>query len=426
MVQPSDEETGPWSVWVIDLGPSPIQTLASFSGWPLFSPSGRTDVLRRRAQLPAQLAHGLSASEAEASVEFGDRQGAALEARTYLRGSAGEFDDADLEGLWEPPDDDDSYLEPAASDQLVASVESEIGFRLPDAYIELSRTQNGGRLARGAYPTTTPTGWAHDHVAVTGLYAIGRTSRYSLAGELGATFMRDEWGYPDWGIGIADTPTAGHEQIMLDYRESGPTGEPRVVYVDQEDDYAVTVLAPDFATFVRGLADEDEFDTSDPEAEKAEALETAAAGSLSPILVRALDASPDLPFGERAIRGLGRDLVERHGFFSVRVDEGSRMLLDTMLLLLSRIARVASVDELLDPPGETSYENPSLPLMLFFAMVDDPYAFRTGAYAPAFVREWWTDRVEAGSLRETAAGWRLTVEAEMSLVRALRERAEAG
>lgn len=48
----------------------------------------------------------------------------------------------------------------------------------------------------------------------------------------------DEWGYPGWGIGIADTPTAGQEQIILDYCERGPAGEPQVVYVDQEDDYA--------------------------------------------------------------------------------------------------------------------------------------------------------------------------------------------
>jgi hypothetical protein len=72
--------------------------------------------------------------------------------------------------------------------------------------------------------------------------------------------MRDEWGYPDWGIGIADTPTAGHEQIMLDYRECGPTGEPRVVYVDQEADYAVVAVAPDFASFLRGLISEDQFE----------------------------------------------------------------------------------------------------------------------------------------------------------------------
>lgn len=45
--------------------------------------------------------------------------------------------------------------------------------------------------------------------------------------------------------------------LALDYRASG---EPLVVHVDQELDYAVTVVAPDFATFVDGLADRGEFD----------------------------------------------------------------------------------------------------------------------------------------------------------------------
>ncbi|MFG6476948.1 SMI1/KNR4 family protein [Microbacterium sp. P06] len=413
-----------WSVWAIDLGPSPLKTLVSLKKWPVFPNLERDELLRLRTHLPAQLASGLTEPLAKSSVEYGRRAGAVFEARTYRRGSSGAFEGVDLDGLWATSRDHDDYVEPAASDQLIASIEAEIGFRLPDAFIELSRIRNGGRLARDAYPTTTPTGWAHDHVAVTGLYAIGRTSRYSLAGELGATFMREEWGYPDWGIGIADTPTAGHEQIMLDYRACGPDGEPRVVYVDQEDDYRVTELAPDFATFVRGLVDEEEFDTSDPEAERVAAFETVETGSLSPIVVRALAASSDLPFGEHAIRRLGRELVNEHGFFTVRGDRSSRMLLDTMLLLLSRIAAVSGVDELLDPPGETSYENPSLPLMLFFAIVDEPYTFRTGGFAPGFVHEWWGDRVSSGSIRSTSEGWRFTAEAEAQLVADL-ERAAA-
>ncbi|MFG6501945.1 SMI1/KNR4 family protein [Microbacterium sp. P05] len=260
---PFDESLFSWSVWAVDLGPSPLKTLISLSNWPLFPTYERSELLRLRANLPAQLASGLTETLAQSSVDFGKRSGATFEARTYRRGSTGAFDGIDLDGLWNTSRDDNNYGEPAASDQLIASVEAEIGFRLPDAFIELSHNRNGGLLARGVFPTTVPTGWADDHVAVTGIYAIGRTSRYSLAGELGATFMRDEWGYPDWGIGIADTPTAGHEQVMLDYRECGPNGEPRVVYVDQEDDYSVVVLAPDFATFIRGLVTDEEFE-SDP------------------------------------------------------------------------------------------------------------------------------------------------------------------
>jgi hypothetical protein len=164
------------------------------------------------------------------------------------------FEGFDFEGFWH-----DSayslkeYVEPAPSDELIASVEEELGgFRLPAAYVELARLHNGGMVKRSCHPLDEPTGWAEDHIEITGLYAIGRTSTHSLCGALGATFMQEMWGYPPIGVGIADTPSAGHEQIMLDYRECGKQGEPRVVHVDQERDYRITIVAPDFATCSSG------------------------------------------------------------------------------------------------------------------------------------------------------------------------------
>jgi hypothetical protein len=43
--------------------------------------------------------------------------------------------------------------------------------------------------------------------------------------------------------------------------ESGAS--PQVVYVDQEVDYSITVVAPDFETFIRGLVEESEYDTTE-------------------------------------------------------------------------------------------------------------------------------------------------------------------
>ena len=71
-----------------------------------------------------------------------------------------------------------------------------------------------------------------------------------------ARFWIKVWGYPDIGVYFADCPSAGHDMLALDYRESG---EPPVVHVDQELSYAVTVVAPDFAAFLNGLTGEDEF-----------------------------------------------------------------------------------------------------------------------------------------------------------------------
>jgi len=44
--------------------------------------------------------------------------------------------------------------------------------------------------------------------------------------------------------------------IAFDYRDCGPDGEPRVVHVDQEGDYRITILAPDFVGFVQALRPE--------------------------------------------------------------------------------------------------------------------------------------------------------------------------
>jgi hypothetical protein len=48
--------------------------------------------------------------------------------------------------------------------------------------------------------------------------------------------------------------------IALDYRSPG---EPAVVHVDQELGYRITVLAPDFETFVAGLVNESNYDPDD-------------------------------------------------------------------------------------------------------------------------------------------------------------------
>jgi SMI1-KNR4 cell-wall len=133
------------------------------------------------------------------------------------------FDGFDFEGFWaDRPYSLENYVEPPPSDELIASIEQELGgYRLPAAYVDLARRHNGGLVKRNCHPMKERTGWSGEHVAIEGLYGIGRTSTYSLAGQLGAKFMIEEWGYPPIGVGIADTPAGGHELIMLDYRACG-------------------------------------------------------------------------------------------------------------------------------------------------------------------------------------------------------------
>ncbi|MFI6678364.1 SMI1/KNR4 family protein [Kribbella sp. NPDC050470] len=157
-------------------------------------------------------------------------------------------------------DGSDPFAEPVTDDVLRA-VEAELGHRLPAAYVALARRHNGGFLARDAHPAPSRTTWAEDHVGVVSLAAIGRTANFSLCGEAGSAFWVAEWGYPDLGIYIADCPSAGHDMVALDYRAPG---EPAVVHVDQEWDYRITVLAPNFETFMAGLVDETHYDNQEP------------------------------------------------------------------------------------------------------------------------------------------------------------------
>lgn len=152
------------------------------------------------------------------------------------------------------------YIEEFPDDEMIASIENELGYKLPASYIELMKIQNGGLVEKSCFPTTEDNSWAEDHIAITGIMGIGRDKTYSVCGELGSQFMIDEWGYPAIGVYIGDCPSAGHDIILLDYSKCGKDGEPEVVHVDQEADYKKIFLAKDFETFIKGLKDEEEFD----------------------------------------------------------------------------------------------------------------------------------------------------------------------
>ncbi|NFF66237.1 SMI1/KNR4 family protein [Clostridium sporogenes] len=174
------------------------------------------------------------------------------------------FDDNILKNLWNDCDYSyKEYISDYPTDEIIKQVEQEILYKLPEAYIELMRIHNGGLLKKDAIRTETPTSWAEDHIGITGLFSIALDKSCSLCGEFGSRFWIEEWEYPDIGVAIADCPSAGHDMIFLDYRECGPKGEPSVVHIDQEYDYAITKLADNFKKFICNLISEEEFDLED-------------------------------------------------------------------------------------------------------------------------------------------------------------------
>jgi hypothetical protein len=171
------------------------------------------------------------------------------------------FKDFDFTDFWsESSYSVRDYIEEFPDDEMIASIENELGYKLPASYIELMKIQNGGLVEKSCFPTTEDNSWADDHIAITGIMGIGRNKTYSVCGELGSQFMMEEWGYPNDGVYIADCPSAGHDMILLDYSKCGKDGEPEVMHVDQEADYKKIFLAKDFETFIKGLKDEEEFD----------------------------------------------------------------------------------------------------------------------------------------------------------------------
>ena len=154
-----------------------------------------------------------------------------------------------------------TYTGTALTEDDVKKAEQELGYKLPESYIELLKNKNGGIPVNRCFATIAATSWAENHIAINAILGIN-SHEESLLGELGTKFMIEEWGYPEIGIIICDCPSAGHDSVMLDYRKCGKDGEPQVVHVDVETDDkpTVTFLAKDFETFVRGLVNEEDFE----------------------------------------------------------------------------------------------------------------------------------------------------------------------
>lgn len=152
-------------------------------------------------------------------------------------------------GFWKDTDYAfESYIGRDVTDEDIKNAEAELGYTLPTAYIELLKNHNGGVVNKNCFINDDD-----DCVYITGIYGIDRDKKYSLLGEMGNEFWISKVKYPPIGIVVADTISGGHDMIFLDYRECGPTGEPKVVRVDQECDYSITPLADNFGDFVKNL-----------------------------------------------------------------------------------------------------------------------------------------------------------------------------
>ena len=312
--------------------------------------------------------------------------------------------DIDPSDFWDDDRAGKAYEAAPLTDAGLRAVESELGFKLPAAYVALMRTQNGGIPKRGCFPLAEPIGWTDDeHLTIVGIMGIGRESHCSLLGEHGSAFMQREWGYPDIGVCICDTPSAGHEMIMLDYRQCGPEGEPAVVHVDQESDFHITRLAPDFVSFVRGLVEEPSSD-DDQVATMDDDMNRVVRGSFSSSLQALIAASAEPAVSERRLRALLAAIVDEKGHFSLHADPKSALVYDVLFDLLVSWRKMNAREFLDWYPG---------------LMVSGDGACRTGGYGPGFVLRWLEKRLARGEIVDGERGARFSESYRQQVVQAL-------
>lgn len=139
----------------------------------------------------------------------------------------------------------------AVKEEDIKRVEEEFGYKLPDSYIELLSSQNGGA------PFYTLCYYEENGkfipVYLTAIYGVDSKLEYSICGDSGAKMIYNKLAYPNIGLPIAFTTKDDHAMIFLDYSDCGSKGEPKVVLIDQENDYKKTLLAKNFETFIKSL-----------------------------------------------------------------------------------------------------------------------------------------------------------------------------
>jgi len=144
---------------------------------------------------------------------------------------------------------------PPITGALIQQTEARLGRKLPSAYVDLLRERNGGYLERRCVRCNRATSWAPDHVCITSLLGVGYPD--GIDGAFGSEYLVREWSYPDIGVVLFATPSAGHDTLMLDYRNTVLGDNAPIVYVDE--DRSLLEVAPSFSELLLRLEPCDRF-----------------------------------------------------------------------------------------------------------------------------------------------------------------------
>lgn len=147
------------------------------------------------------------------------------------------------------------YVQPSLTDRALEKAEAKLGVKLPRAYVEALRVQNGGYLRLSEHPS--------NYASVSQLFGIG-PRRPSLLGvdwtEVKEWMTEEGTKKPARIDDLIPFCDNGHSYFCLDYRKDGRRREPRVTYIDIEGSVD-RVLARDFGAFLRQLQPGEEVET---------------------------------------------------------------------------------------------------------------------------------------------------------------------
>ncbi len=149
--------------------------------------------------------------------------------------------------------DSNYYNNPPLTDKMIKKAENSLEVKLPDIFLDLLRIQNGGYTKGFAFPMTSKTTWADNHVPLSELFGIVLDKKHKSAHNIMESgYMIQEWGLPEKQVLLAGD---GHWWITLDYRKSDL---PSIRWIDCECGEDIHV-ADSFDDFYNGLVSEEKY-----------------------------------------------------------------------------------------------------------------------------------------------------------------------
>lgn len=150
---------------------------------------------------------------------------------------------------------------PDFDENLHLSFQKAFGYKLPESYVNLLKISNGGAPLLRYVKTDVKTSWAKDHILIIDLKGIKTNSNGTIDLQDSDYWAQQILEQPTTEFFvISDTPSGGHDVLMLDYRNCIlPEDEPTVVHMDNEYKNPITI-ASNFDDFLNRLYHDPEDD----------------------------------------------------------------------------------------------------------------------------------------------------------------------